>query len=262
MRSSSARRLAALAALSAAAAATAATAPNDQWTCAAVVHGGFHFNVAALTANDVVLSASQDTPPSTTRLVTALNICKPLEKDHLGPAESPCAADAWLCQISTVTQGSATVTAAVKSWALGPPATENIAVTPNGRGLSVLLKGGKWGGLDLRTNLSLICAEGVTSSDPVIDADLSTESLLHVSWKTEAGCGKRNGSIGTGSGSMSISGLLFLLFVLTVFFYITIGTAFNILVKRVNRFPDCLPNWPFWENLLARATQRNRYVRI
>ncbi|KAI8844480.1 autophagy-related protein 27 [Chytriomyces cf. hyalinus JEL632] len=233
-------------------------AAKSVFNCDTIVTGGFSFAVTALMEKEPLLATSRDTPPATTRTDTAFSLCEPLRQDaHKGPKEYPCAADARICQVQTVSLGASSVTGAVKAWAVGAPKTFSAA--SDGQSLSILFDGQTWGGVALESNITLICAE--TTSDPVIGPS-STESLLQISWKSEAACGTRNPTKGKGSGSMSGTGLFTLFIFLGLFFYVTIGSAFNILVKRINRFPDFLPNWYFWEALFLRATQRNRYERI
>ncbi|KAI9332351.1 autophagy-related protein 27 [Obelidium mucronatum] len=236
------------------------TAGDFSYSCTALVAHGYHFKLDTVFATDSVLEETLDTPPASTTTTTGLGVCRSIKAEK---GLDKCPADAAICQVSQVKEGSATVTSAVKPFALAKniPTEKDVVVQPNGKGFDLVLRGGEWGKLQLSTNMTFSCDQNIAK--PIVRiSSRTTESTLVLEWITQDACGLKNGSVGSGTPGMSGSGLFFLFVFLSIFFYVTIGSAFNILVKRINRFPDFLPNYVFWESLISRVTRGGRYVRI
>ncbi|KAJ3087442.1 hypothetical protein HK100_008360 [Physocladia obscura] len=242
----------------------------------------------------VALTTQAATPPTVTTIAAAVRLCRALTADDTARlpthAAALCGANATLCSATTIggADGDAPVLAHVQSWAslagLAPAAgpgvyslaADQLKVAADGAAFSLLIPGDAWGGLSLATNISFVCVSdsggaSYASAGPAVNFNLSSNSLLHIDWPTPAACGVPLTSIGSGMlscffplntlnpialgpGGMSLGGLFMLIVLLTIFFYFSIGSAYNILVNRITIFPHFIPNIAFWDQLVSRAS--------
>ncbi|ORY51991.1 hypothetical protein BCR33DRAFT_712197 [Rhizoclosmatium globosum] len=234
-----------------------------EYSCNAIVAKGFRFDISTLADIEEVIESKLDTPPTTTALTTGVSLCK-APSSRTSAALSKCATDAWICQATSVVDGATTITAKLKNYAASKPTEADVVVAPEGKGVSFVLVGSAWGSVGtLKTNVSLVCDKNAPANSKPTVSPLSTEATLFLTWSSAHACGQRVGNSGTGSPGMSGWGLFFLFVFLGAFFYITIGSAYNILVLRRTRYPDFIPNLSFWESLFSRNRSNSRtYVRI
>ncbi|KAJ3072598.1 hypothetical protein HDU98_003321 [Podochytrium sp. JEL0797] len=242
----------------------ASTLPPDfSLTCASLVASGYHFDISALTATDRIVTEAHSTPPTTTTTTTGVALCRALTASE--GVLSKCAADALVCQVTAIDGTPAWVRPYAALTANAKVAPAAVSVHARGMGFDLLLQGTAWGEFaPLATNLSLVCDKNAPATSNPMRLNTSTDAVLHLSWSSPAACGTPNGSIGRGGGGMSGTGLFLMFVMLGLFFYVSIGSAFNILVNRITRFPDFLPNFNFWESQFRsrRRTDNASYVRL
>ncbi|KAJ3029292.1 hypothetical protein HDV00_009636 [Rhizophlyctis rosea] len=78
--------------------------------------------------------------------------------------------------------------------------------------------------------------------------------IHEILWTTPIGCGEKyTQKPGDIKGGTSFIGILFYLLLTLFGIYLVAGSAYNYFVLRIRRFPDMIPNYEMWSNLLAIA---------
>jgi hypothetical protein len=142
----------------------------------------------------------------------------------------------------------------------------------------IAAKGAQWGDVKLYANVTLQCSPSTTSTKDYKIVDTAptsmTEDTLTIQWFSKHFCGKLgkpNGSgstpgDGSGSPGMGVGGVLWMIFVIFILFYVIGGMVFNFYINKIRTFPEILPNYTFWVDVIEKIRglfgARQSYVRI
>ncbi|WRT70075.1 uncharacterized protein IL334_007069 [Kwoniella shivajii] len=212
-------------------------------------------------------SKDTSTPPTTSEAKVRMELCDPdgIGKDDAVSDEDQCPPNTRVCLTLVNHKPSASepdrVTAVIPFWPVDIP-EEDVFTTPMGKkgeeGLKIYVQGPDYAGVKQHINLTLLCSESDTASNPYLVS--YTAGLLSLEWSTPAACPRsldspsapsddspKSGG-GSGVGFWGFIKFLFWFSIIGLIAYFAIGIFYNHQQYSARGW-DLVPHRDFWREV-------------
>ncbi|KAI8847649.1 autophagy-related protein 27 [Chytridium lagenaria] len=207
------------------------------------------YDLSSIADEVFTVKRTEDLPPTKNRIETYFSVCKAWTQLKDVASEDQCDKSAYICEITTNIKDSQKEkerVIGVKPWTEGKTEIEDL----KDEGILIKYTGSRYLGEDLTVRLSLICSKDIKKGEPEIQN--VNKTIMEVRWKSSVGCIATDtpGGGSTDKKGMSGVGIFFLLLFIGGVCYVVLGTVYNYTINGMRTFPDMLPNFDFWKNII------------